>query len=226
MATPYLDCPDNWKRITLEANRTEGFINKVSSGGTPSTSNEDYWEGDIPWLTPKEVAKQDGSLFVSSTERYITSLAIQKSGAKLLPPNTVMLTKRAPVGSVAINTIPMATNQGFLNFQCGPKLRPQFLAYWLIANRPYLYAVANGSTYPELYTSDLFEFEMSVPDLDIQDRILSLLGAVKLLSLIGKPLEHSMSNPEEVLQIQERNSRLTRLHDNIMPLLMSGQLYF
>ena len=49
-----------------------------------------------------------------------------------------------------MNAVPMATNQGFLNFQCGTKLRPVYLAYWFRVNKPYLELVANGSTYPEL----------------------------------------------------------------------------
>src|SRR5690606_10460962 len=121
------------------------------------------------------------------------------SGAKLLPPNTVMLTKRAPVGAVAVNTVPMSTNQGFLNFACGPKLRPLFLAYWLIANRPYLDAVANGSTSPELYLTDLFEFELSVPPLEVQDRILETLQSVRLLSLLGQPLQQAITETQELL---------------------------
>lgn len=84
-------------------------------------------------------------------------------GAKLLQPGTVLLTKRAPVGAVAVNAVPMTTNQGFLNFRCGPLLRALFLAHWLLANTRYLQKIANGSTYLELYKSDLFEFEVAVP---------------------------------------------------------------
>lgn len=224
MAEPFLICPPDWHRLSLEPKPHDGFIEKVSSGGTPSTTNEEFWDGDIPWLTPKEITNNQTTLFVSKTERNITADAVKKSGAKLLPAGTVMLTKRAPVGAVAINTIPMATNQGFLNFVCGPKLRPQFLAYWLLANRPYLDAVANGSTYPELYTTDLSEFELAVPSLVVQDRILGTLKAVKLLSLIGLPLEQSVTDPKEVLKIQKQNARLATIHDELLPLLLSGEL--
>lgn len=197
---------------------------RVSSGGTPSTSNEDYWDGDVPWLTPKEITRDSGSIYVSRTERSITQEGVRGSGAKLLPPNTVMLTKRAPVGAVAVNTVPMSTNQGFLNFVCGPKLRPLFLAYWFIANRPYLDAVANGSTYPELYLTDLFEFELAVPPVEVQDRILETLQSVRLLSLLGQPLQQAITDTQELLVIQERNRRLVALHDQLLPLLVAGEL--
>ena len=122
----------------------------VETGGTPSTAREDYWDGHIPWLTPKEITGLDG-FYVSRTERTITDEGLHNTSAKLVPAGAVLLTKRAPVGSVAINAVPMATNQGFLNFICGPQMRPIYFAYWLRANRPYLELVANGSTYPELY---------------------------------------------------------------------------
>ena len=224
MAESYLICPESWKKITLVANADEGYIVNVGSGGTPSTTNADFWDGDIPWLTPKEITGSKNSLYVSSTERMITEAGVQGSGARLLPSNTVMLTKRAPVGAVAINTIPMATNQGFMNFTCGPNLRPEFLAYWFICNQVYLDAVANGSTYPELYKTDLSEFELSIPNLETQDEILNILKSVKLLSLVGVPSEQSALSSEEVLTIQNQNSKLKKLHDDMVPLLLSGQL--
>ena len=118
----------------------------------------------------------------------------------------------------------MATNQGFLNFICGPNLRPEFLAYWFIANRVYLDAVANGSTYPELYITDLAEFELAIPSIDLQDEILGTLKAVKLLSLIGIPSEQSAISSEDVLIIQNQNAKLKKLHDEMVPLLLSGRL--
>src|SRR5215211_4924655 len=157
MADAYLACPSAWHRSTLQADPTGEVIVRVESGGTPSTSVEEYWDGDVPWLTPKEITGLTDGLFVSRTERSITALGLANSAAKLMPPGTVMLSKRAPVGAVAVNAVPMATNQGFLNFRCGRRLRPLYLAYWLRANRPYLDKVANGSTYPELYMNDLFE---------------------------------------------------------------------
>jgi hypothetical protein len=77
-----------------------------------------------------------------------------------------------------INSIPLAINQGFLGFRCGKKLDARFLYYWFRANGPYLDAVANGSTYPELYVGDLFEFEIAVPLLHEQEQIVSILSAL------------------------------------------------
>jgi len=224
MAEPYLVCPADWLKGTLAPDGTQDLIIKVESGGTPSTTNEEYWDGTIPWLTPKEITRFSENVFVSRTERMISEKGLKESAATLLPPGTVMLSKRAPVGPVAVNAIPMATNQGFLNFTCGSLLRPLYLAYWLRANTPYLHLVANGSTYPELYAGDLFEFEISVPPLDLQDQIIELLSAVQFVTAVGLPLEQSVTTPENLFLMQQQNQRLVSLRDSILPLLISGEL--
>src|SRR5205823_9200254 len=154
---PLLKCPAYWFRGTLEPYPESELIVHVDSGGTPSTTHTENWDGAIPWLTPKEITSMVDGIYVSRTERTITQHGLSSSAAKLLPVGTVMLTKRAPVGAVVINAVSMATNQGFLNFQCGRLLLPLYLAYWFKANKLYLDMVANGSTYPELYKGDLFE---------------------------------------------------------------------
>lgn len=224
MAEPYLRCPESWYRGTLEPNSRSGLIARVETGSTPSTSRDDYWGGGIFWLTPKEITQLTDGLYVSRTERTITEHGLLSCSTKLLPPGTVLLTKRAPVGAVAVNAVPMATNQGFLNFICGPKLRPLYLAYWFRVNRPYLEIIANGSTYPELYRGDLFEFEIAVPTLYQQDRILEVINAFQFIILLGSPIEQSVNSPTSMIAIQRQSERLRKIRDYILPLLLSGQL--
>lgn len=224
MAESLLRCPSHWLNTTLEADPESELIVHVDSGGTPSTRNEDNWDGHIPWLTPKEITNFVDTIYVSDTERKITQKGLASSASKLLPTGTVMLTKRAPVGAVAINAVPMATNQGFLNFHCGSKLRPLYLAYWFRANKVYLNMVANGSTYPELYKSDLFELQISVPTLEEQDAVLSVISAIQYVSLLGLPLEQSMTTPEQMIRMQEQNRRLRTIRDAILPKLLAGEL--
>lgn len=223
MAEPFLLSNKKWLHGTLEACSKTGLILEVDSGGTPKTGEEDYWEGDVPWLTPKEITDMDG-VFVSNTERNISQLGLKNSAAKLLPIGTVMLSKRAPVGAVAVNTTPMATNQGFLNFKCGPKLRPLYLAYWFRLNKPYLDAVANGSTYPELYKNDLFEFEISVPPINTQDEILKIISALQFCKLAGHALEQSALDMNQLNKIKSESESLNNTINQLMFLLFSGEL--
>lgn len=224
MAAPLLDSHPFWLRTTLEPDPPGGVILAVDSGGTPSTANEEYWDGEIPWLTPKEITGNTETIYVSRTERTVTVRGLQDSAAKLLPAGTVLLTKRAPVGAVAINAVPMATNQGFLNFRCGPNLNPLYLAYWFRVNTRYLQQVANGSTYRELYKGDLAEFEIAVPPISEQDAILGVINAIQFVSLLGKPIEQSVATPDEMLCVQEQSRRLLAIRDALVIELLSGKL--
>lgn len=223
MARPLLDCPQHWIRTTLEPNPHSSLITHVDSGATPSTTREEYWDGDIPWLTPKEITDHEG-IYVSTTERMITFSGLTHSAAKLLPAGTVMLTKRAPVGAVVINALPMATNQGFLNFRCGSLLRPLYLAYWFRVNKAYLDIVANGSTYPELYKSDLFEFEIAIPPIPEQDTILGVISALQYVAQIGTLLEQCVTDSGDMIQLQDLSRRLRTIRDAILPWLFAGTL--
>jgi len=223
MAEAFLDHPTGWKVITLEPKSGSGYIERVESGGTPSTSVDESWDGDVPWLTPKEITRSNGALYVSSTERNITDLGVQSSAAKLMPVGTVMLSKRAPVGAVAISTVPMCTNQGFLNFICGEKLLPTYLAYWFVANKKYLDAVANGSTYPELYKGDLFEFEMAVPSVEQQKEILRTISAAKQLALCLDATSHSAIEVADVLKLQKLRDRIDHFYSALLPITLSGR---
>jgi type I restriction enzyme S subunit len=223
VAEPLLDCPRSWLRGTLEPDAHRGLIARVDSGATPSTREPAYWDGDVRWLTPKEVARGDAGLFVTRTERMLSAAGLRACGARVVPPSTVLLTKRAPVGAVAVAGAPMATNQGFLNFTCGPRLRPLYLAYWLLANRRYLELVANGSTYPELYKSDLFEFEIAVPDLAAQDRAVESFAALEYVARLGPCLERTTADPERLQAIQDQTRRIERLRDALLPQVLCGR---
>jgi type I restriction enzyme S subunit len=224
VADPFLDCPASWRRGSLEPDPERGLVADVGTGGTPPTGRAECWDGDVLWLTPKEVVRKTDGLNVTQTERTITGHGLRSCGARLLAPGTVMLTKRAPVGAVAVAAAPMATNQGFLNFTCGPHLRPAYLAYWLLANRPYLELVANGSTYPELYKGDLFEFEIAVPELEIQDRVIDFFTSLEFVLLLGLPLGQTTTDASRLHALREQTRRLRLLRQALLPRVLSGAL--
>ena len=83
---------------------------EIVGGGTPSTSNPEYWDGDIDWYAPAEIGEKT---FVSESKRKISKLGLEKSSAKLLPVGTVLFTSRAGIGNTAILAKSATTNQGF-----------------------------------------------------------------------------------------------------------------
>lgn len=97
--------PNSWRWVRLKN------IGTIVGGGTPDTSNQNYWNGDIVWITPANMSKLK-SLFVENSDRKITSLGLVKSSAQLLPANSIIMSSRAPIGYLAINKTPACTSQG------------------------------------------------------------------------------------------------------------------
>jgi type I restriction enzyme S subunit len=93
-----------------------------------------------------------------------------------------------------------------------------------MGNRRYLDLVANGSTYPELYKGDLFEFEIAVPDVDAQDRAVEFLSALEFVARLGPCLERTTSDPARMQSIQEQTRRIDRLRDLVLPSVLSGRV--
>ncbi len=183
--------PKGWRKVKL------GGIVEVFGGGTPSTSNSIYWNGNIPWLTPAEVVALNGNRFIEKTERYITEEGLKNSSAKVMPVNSLLLTSRATIGELVINKVPMATNQGFINIK--PKnVDLFFLYYWLKKNKKYLNQLAVGSTFNELIKSVFKKIDILIPeDINEQKRIADILSAfddkIELNNKINKTLEEMAS---------------------------------
>ena len=110
------EIPKNWGVKKLEE------VGQIIGGGTPASENENYWGGEIQWVTPKEITKLNGR-YIEETERTLTKKGLEESSAKLHPKGTIFLTSRASIGFAAINTVPMATNQGFQIFATERKIR-------------------------------------------------------------------------------------------------------
>lgn len=153
----------------------------IVSGATPRTSEPSYWDGSVCWATPKDLGELDG-IYISDTPRKITKRGLQSCTASVLPPNSVLFSSRAPIGHVAINTTPMATNQGFKSFV--PKrlrLDPKYLYFWLRANRPYLESLGNGATFKEVSKAIVARIEIPLPPLREQRRIAAILDKADAL---------------------------------------------
>ena len=137
-------------------------IGEVIGGGTPSTKNEEYWNGDVPWISPKDLTGFT-SVYISHGESNITEKGLNKSGTKLLPKNTVLFSSRAPIGYVALASNPICTNQGFKSIVCNEKLiNPLYLYYYLKANLDYIKLFGTGATFPEISGSALRNIKINI----------------------------------------------------------------
>lgn len=150
----------------------------VVSGATPRTSVPDYWGGGIPWATPKDLSTLRGQT-ICTTERTVSEEGLRSCGARLLPPGSVLLSSRAPIGYVAINAVPMATNQGFKSLV--PKngaVVDRFLYWWLEANAKRLQRLGSGATFKELSKAAVERIPIFLPSQEEQMRIADAFDAL------------------------------------------------
>lgn len=154
---------DDWEQRKLED------IAEIIGGGTPSTSNMEYWDGNIDWYAPAEI---DNQIYASGSVRKITEQGLKNSSAKILPANkTILFTSRAGIGKTAILSHPGATNQGFQSFVLKDGFNPYFVYSMSNQIKEKAEAVASGSTFLEISGKMLGKLEIMVPDKTEQDEI-------------------------------------------------------
>ena len=157
------------------------YAARIVGGATPKTGEPSYWNGPISWATPKDLSSLDNSR-LKSTARTITNEGLLSCSAEVLPVNSVLFSSRAPIGLTSINTVPVATNQGFKNLIPNSEISCSgYLYHWLRANRPYLESLGNGATFKEVSKGVVSRIEIPLPhkngkpDLDEQKRIAAIL---------------------------------------------------
>ena len=137
-------------------------------GTTPKSSEPEYWDGDIKWITPAELA--DKSFEIYDSVRHITEAGVKAAGLKSFPAGTVIFSTRAPIGKTAIAGCEMYCNQGFKNFICRPRLNPVYLFSVLRLHKDYFIGLGTGATFKELSKARLEKIAISVPPKELQDR--------------------------------------------------------
>ena len=157
-----------WKTVKL------GEACKIVNGATPSTSVEANWGGPHCWITPAEMGGLSDP-YVGETRRTLTDVGLADCSTSLLPKGSVILSSRAPIGHVIINTVPMATNQGCKSMIPRSDLDAKFLFYFIKANVPLLESLGTGATFKELSGGKLASVEIPLPPLAEQKRIVALL---------------------------------------------------
>lgn len=179
-------------------------LNKVCdiyNGGTPKTDVSEYWDGDVFWITPKDLGKLD-DIYINDTERKITDLGLKKSSAKLLPVNTLILSSRAPIGHLGISKIPICTNQGCKGIVVGEKENDvKYVYYFLLKSKKLLNDLGAGTTFKELSASKLEQVIIPVPPLSEQQKIVEKLDAAfALIDRAKANLEQNLQNAKELFQ--------------------------
>jgi len=168
------EVPEHWIVMPLR------LAARIESGHTPSRSREDYWVAEecvYPWFTLGDVWQiRDGMTeYVFETQEKVSQIGLENSAARLLPANTVILSRTASVGFSGILGAAMATTQDFVNWICGPRISPEYLLYVFRAMVKEFERLKYGSTHNTIYMPDIFSFRAPVPPLDEQREIVSMV---------------------------------------------------
>ncbi len=161
-----------------------GDICEIVSGSTPKTGIDEYWDGNIKWITPAEL--NDDTYIITDSVRKITELAVKKTGLSSFPKGTVILSSRAPIGKVAIAGCEMYCNQGFKNLICSDKINSKYLYWFLKGNTAYLNSLGRGATFKEISKGIVSEIEINVPNIEKQEEAVATLEKISGIIALRK----------------------------------------
>jgi type I restriction enzyme M protein len=166
---------------------------RVESGGTPKSDVEEYWGGGIPWATLVDLPSTDFISEITVTKRTISDKGLRVSSAKMIPANSVVVSTRATIGRIAINRVPIATNQGFKNvvIEDSERVVPAYVALALTKLVPTMQAWATGGTFAEISKSKFCELQIPLPPLEVQKEIVAEIeGYQKVINGARAVLDH------------------------------------
>lgn len=193
--------PQDWKVCNI------GEVVGTLGGGTPSTKSPEFWDsGDVIWFTPSDLTAA-GTMFIETSGKKISNLGLEKSSARLFPPYCVMMTSRATIGVVAINTKEACTNQGFITCIPNELVSAYQIYFWMLDNKAKIIGIASGATYKEINRTEFRELPIVVAEIRINKRF------VETVMPICKQIEN----------LQARNATLRRTRDLLLPKLISGE---
>ena len=172
---PHIAVDPEWPMVALG----DSSLFRVESGGTPRSNIEEYWNGGVPWATLVDLPPTDFITEIRNTQRTISEQGLEKSSARLIPQDSVLVSTRATVGRIAISRIPMATNQGFKNvvIEAPNRVLAEYVAFALTKLVPLMNAWATGGTFKELSKSKFCELQIPLPSLETQKAIVTEIEA-------------------------------------------------
>ena len=145
-----------------------GEVCEIVNGSTPKSQIESYWGGEIRWITPADLG-QLSTPEIDTSERTITQSGYESCSTKMVPPGSVIMSSRAPIGHLGIARISLCTNQGCKSFVPNGEIDSSYLYWMLRAVVNDIRALGSGATFPEVSKATLAEFEIPLPDLPMQE---------------------------------------------------------
>jgi type I restriction enzyme S subunit len=199
--SPLGKIPKGWRVSPI------GEIVNTVGGSTPRTEEPKFWNGEINFCTPKDMASLRSPVLLD-TERRITQAGLQQISSGLLPMGTVLLSSRAPIGYLAVAEIPVTVNQGIIAMICGKELPHLYVLNWAKENMGTIVAHANGTTFLEISKKNFRPIETLVPPKQVLERFTDTVSPL---------YKRILSNLLE-------SKTLVSIRDALLPKLISGDI--
>jgi len=181
---------------------------EILGGGTPSKKVPEYWEnGTINWYTPSDLTASK-TIFIEKCSDPITELGLKNTSARVFPAFCVMMTSRATIGAISINTTPASTNQGFIVCVPNENMPLHYLYHWLRENTPTFIRMASGATFKEISKGVFKTIDVLLPTVDIRNAFEGTVSPIFSQSL----------------NFERRNANLRQTRDLLLPKLISGEV--
>ncbi|WP_161939912.1 restriction endonuclease subunit S [Dissulfuribacter thermophilus] len=194
--------PEGWEKKTISE------VCDTIGGGTPSTKNPAFWEGgDITWVTPTDVTRNDCLALIDS-ENKITEAGLRSSSARLVPPDTILMTSRASVGFFALMEKEVCTNQGFINIVPHQEWLRMYILYNLLWRVEEIRSHAGGTTYKEINKGRFRKLKIVVPTKAVAQEFNDITYQIL----------------QQIRTLKKQQLALAKARDLLLPRLMNGEI--
>ncbi|HEX8110714.1 MAG TPA: restriction endonuclease subunit S, partial [Kofleriaceae bacterium] len=193
--------------VLSEAALTFGDVADVGGGGTPRTSVDEYWGGDIPWATPTDVTAL-AAPYLSGTARRITAARLAACASSVYPAGSILMTSRATIGAFAVAEVATAVNQGFIVVNAKEPVYQWWLFHEMRFRVQDFLSYANGATFLELPRGRFKSLEVRLPAVEMAREFDRTVGPLHARAAV----------------LLKENGRLASTRDELLPLLMSGRV--
>lgn len=161
------EIPSSWKVVSTK------FLFQILSGATPDSSIPEYWDGDITWITPADYKTKD--VYVDSGRRCLSKIGFDSCSTSMISAGSIIFSKRAPIGSVAINQTDLCTNQGCLSCVSKGNSFAKYYYYVMSVATEHYELLGSGTTFKEISATNFGNFALPYPDYQIQIEISNYL---------------------------------------------------
>ena len=187
------EIPKTWNIAAIKRNFN------IKSGATPITTREEYWGGSIPWITPADYKTED--VYVYEGRRCLSEMGYNACGVSIIPKESIIFSKRAPIGTVCINKVPLCTNQGCLSCIPREKTNNKYFYYLMSIATKQFYLYSSGTTFKEISAESFSNFLLPIPLYEEQKLIANYVDCK--CNKISKILENIQNSIEDYKKLKK-----------------------